>query len=112
LNNDKIKLADLGTTKNLEHTVVRSFGKGTREYRSPELLNRKINYVTFNTDVWSAGIVFYELITFKLPFKDDAEILNAKIPNLDSDVPSLFRFLINKYTRFAVLIILIYIYFH
>jgi len=95
LNNDKIKIADLGTAKNLLHTVVRSSGKGTREYRSPELLNRNIN-VTFNTDVWSAGIVFYEFITFTLPFNSEDKILYNKIPDLGSDAPGLFKFLINK----------------
>jgi serine/threonine protein kinase len=93
--NEKIKIADLGTAKNLEQSVVRSYDKGTREYRSPEML-KKI-FVTFNTDVWSAGVVFYEMIEFKLPFDNNDEILNAKIPNLDSDMPGLFQFLIIRY---------------
>jgi serine/threonine protein kinase len=95
MKNDKIKIADLGTAKNLENSVVRSFSKGTREYRSPELLS--MFNVTFTTDVWSAGIVFYEMITFKLPFSNDHEILNNKIPDLDSNVPPLFQTLINRY---------------
>jgi serine/threonine protein kinase len=93
--NEKIKIADLGTAKNLEQSVVRSYDKGTRVYRSPEML-KKI-FVTFNTDVWSAGIVFYEMIEFKLPFDNNDEILNDKIPNLDSDMPGLFQFLIIRY---------------
>ena len=97
--NDKIKIADLGTAKNLEQSVVRSYDKGTREYRSPEMLNKK-ECVTFNTDVWSAGIVFYEMIEFKLPFDSDDEILNAKIPDFDSDMPDLFQFLIIRYKAF------------
>jgi len=103
--NDKIKIADLGTAKNLKNSIVKSYGKGTREYRSPEMLKK--NFVTFNTDVWSAGIVFYEMIEFKLLFDCDYEILNAKILNLDSDMPGLFQFLIIRYKAFFKNIIFI-----
>ena len=55
----------------------------------------KIN-IKLKTDVWSLGIVIYELITLNRPFKDQNEILNAKIPDFDSNVPNLFKELIKE----------------
>jgi serine/threonine protein kinase len=112
LKNGKIKIADLGSAKNLENTIERTSNKGTRLYRSPEKCkffeeNKKLN-VTFKTDVWSAGIVFYELITFKLPFEELSNKTSLEAPILPQDVPCLFQSLINKYKIPFLLIILIF----
>ena len=98
MKNDKIKIADLGTAKNLDGTLARTFNQGTRIYSSPEMCigGRKIN-ITFNTDVWSAGIVFYELIAFERPFtlNELFKETNLKATNLHPDLPCLFQSLIN-----------------
>jgi serine/threonine protein kinase len=103
LKDDKIKIADLGLAKKLEDTIVKSLDKGTEIYRSPEMFKRdkKIN-IKFNTDIWSSGIVFYELITFELPFtlNDLSKGHALKVPNLDPELPCLFQSLIDKYESF------------
>jgi len=101
LKNDKIKIADLGTAKNLEGTLARTSNQGTRIYSSPEMYQLSIGdttiNITFKTDVWSAGIVFYELITFERPFtlNELFKETNLKAPNLHPDLPCLFQSLIN-----------------
>ncbi len=101
MKNDKIKIADLGSAKNLEKTIERTSNKGTRLYRSPEKCkffeeDKKFN-VTFKTDVWSAGIVFYELII--LPSKLDNK-MDLEAPKLQQDVACLFQSLIYQYKIF------------
>jgi len=60
---------------------------GSPVYMSPEMHkfqnDKKVN-IKFNTDVWSLGIVIYELITLTRPFKNEHEILNNNLPNLKS----------------------------
>jgi serine/threonine protein kinase len=81
----------------LNQSVARSELRGTPIYSSPEMIkfkdDDKIN-VKLETDVWSLGIVIYELITLKRPFKDIDAILNEKIPDFDPNLPYLFKELI------------------
>jgi serine/threonine protein kinase len=69
-------------------------------YMSPEMiyfkiLNNKIN-VNLKTNIWSLGIVIYELITLQFPFKNEEEILDSKVPDLDTNVPDIFKNMIKK----------------
>jgi len=96
LKNDKIKLADLGVAKSIEYSIVRT-SAGTGLYMSPEMLKLQLDnriIVKLNTDVWSLGIVIYELIQLKRPFKDKNDVLNNRVPDLDSKVPDIFRDLV------------------
>ena len=46
--------------------------KGTEEYLAPEILNAKSSKPTIvKQDVWSIGVMAYELCTFSIPFKCD-----------------------------------------
>jgi serine/threonine protein kinase len=49
---------------------------GTPHYRSPELL--KGNY-TETTDIWSIGIIAYEMLTGRFPFRGhyDLDLVKA-----------------------------------
>jgi len=99
LKNNQIKLSDLGLAKHLEKENVKTWS-GTPIYMSPEMLkfrlNNKIN-VTLQTDVWSIGIVIYELITLKRPFKNEEEIQALNQSEIkDDSIPDLFKELINK----------------
>lgn len=62
-----IKLADFGITKELEETdrLCHTF-VGTMPYMSPERLEN-INY-SYSSDIWSLGVVVYEMATGKHPF--------------------------------------------
>ena len=65
---NEIKLGDFGIAKNLKktldkaHTII-----GTPYYFSPELINNEP--YDYKTDIWSLGIVLYELCCLKLPFQ-------------------------------------------
>ena len=96
--NDKIKLADLGVAKNIEYSIAATFA-GSTIYMSPEMhklnLDNKI-IVKLNTDVWSIGIVIYELIKLKRPFNQINEVLNNSVPDLNSNVPVEFKNLVKE----------------
>ena len=67
-NGGMIKLGDFGVSGLLSGTKESSEGMtGTRPYMSPEMFESKS---THKTDVWSLGVILYQLCTFKLPFID------------------------------------------
>ena len=93
LNSANILITDSGLAKILNfglppplivaETTVPSKFVNTTAYLSPELLRHET--VDQRTDIWSWGVVFYEILTGKLPFKGDRpEDLTEAILN---DVP-------------------------
>jgi NIMA (never in mitosis gene a)-related kinase len=88
-----VKLGDFGISSFLSHTndFLKSFA-GTYFYLSPEIINNQpYNY---KTDVWSLGVVLYELCTLHPPFttiKNDKKILEAKIKSGNfKDIPLIY----------------------
>ena len=78
---DDIKISDFGTAKisQSEHTQIDGF-LGSPAYMSPEQINEELPSV--QTDIWSLGVVMYELLTGKLPFRaDNAVTMINKILN-------------------------------
>ena len=73
--------------RNVSHFIYNpEFVRNTLAYTSPEQTGR-INYrVDFSTDLYSLGIVFYELLTGKLPFfyTDPLELIHS---HLAEDIP-------------------------
>lgn len=70
LHNSKgqVKLTDFGISKDLDSTVgVAATFVGTANYMAPERALGK--EYSFRSDVWSAGMVFFELATGKYPFE-------------------------------------------
>ncbi len=74
----KIKLIDFGLTK-FYPDLKSDFVKGTPEYIAPEILNN--DDITFNSDLYSLGILLYKIIYNKFPFKveNSLEIFRAHI---------------------------------
>lgn len=68
-----IKLIDMGTAKILKNSVSgRTFTMlGTPHYLAPEVLTSK-GY-TYSVDLWSIGIILYELIVGYFPFGNDVD---------------------------------------
>lgn len=66
---DKLKISDFGLAKiSSESTRTMSFkGYGTLPYIAPEAWNSDKN--TIQMDIYSMGIVFYELATFQYPYE-------------------------------------------
>jgi serine/threonine protein kinase/Tfp pilus assembly protein PilF len=92
-----VKIMDFGLAKVKGSGLVTRVGTtmGTAAYMSPEQVSGE--KVDHRTDIWSLGIIFYELLTGELPFKADYEaawsylILNKeplKPSELDRKIPS------------------------
>jgi signal transduction histidine kinase/serine/threonine protein kinase/tetratricopeptide (TPR) repeat protein len=83
------------------------FVRHTLAYTSPEQTGR-INYrVDFSTDLYSLGIVFYELLTGKLPFfsNDPLELIHShlaeetpKVNEVNPEIPATLAGIIAKLT--------------
>jgi adenylate cyclase len=91
-----VKIMDFGLAKMDAGMQVTREGTtmGTAAYISPEQLTGE--EVDQRTDIWSCGVVFYEMVTGRLPFRGDYEqaiyysILNEQpipIKNINPDIP-------------------------
>ena len=58
------RLTDFGIAKIVEKTLIRGEGTGTIGYMAPE---QAYGQTTYASDIFSVGILFYELLTGKLP---------------------------------------------
>jgi hypothetical protein len=69
-------VADLGVAKNLDESDHGTIA-GTRRYMSPEQLD---GHTTVRSDIFSLGVILYELITGQLPFQaSDVSALTREI---------------------------------
>ena len=87
--NGKVKIMDFGLAKITGGSNVTQLGTtvGTISYMSPE--QTKGIEVDHRTDIWSFGVVLYELLTGELPFKGNYDqaiiysIINEEPPLID-----------------------------
>ncbi|KAL6223932.1 hypothetical protein ACLB2K_002789 [Fragaria x ananassa] len=87
------KIGDLGLSKIKQRTLVSGGVRGTVPWMAPELLNSnsKNNLVTEKVDVYSFGIVMWELLTGEEPYANlrSEEIIGGIIKgNLRPEIPS------------------------
>ncbi|KAL9442453.1 hypothetical protein AB3S75_020877 [Citrus x aurantiifolia] len=64
------KIGDLGLSKVKQQTLVSGGVRGTLPWMAPELLSGKSHMVTEKIDVYSFGIVMWELLTGDEPYAD------------------------------------------
>ncbi|MFQ5675593.1 MAG: protein kinase [bacterium] len=102
---EQAKILDFGLAKLTGRTKLTMTGMtmGTTAYMSPEQLRGET--VDHRTDIWSLGVLIYEMVTGQLPFQGDYEqavtysILNEEpepITGLRTGVPSELERIVNK----------------
>lgn len=85
-----IKISDFGTALQATAETTQVNGVGSPAYMSPEQCQEKP--LTVQTDIFSLGVVMYQLLTGSLPFKANNNYsVVFQILNVDPPPPSVFR---------------------
>jgi serine/threonine protein kinase len=96
--NERAMLTDFGIAIEIGAPRITRTGTfvGTPEYMSPEMIRDPLGSVDHRSDVYSAGIVLFEIMTGKVPFSGNSEFavreqqVNREPPSpraLNSDMP-------------------------
>lgn len=99
LQHETPRLADFGIARLLKTGSYSSNVSGTFAYMAPEAFDGKRNE---QTDVWSAGVIFYQMLAGRLPYDqpDTASLVAAIMlndpPPLPESVPEVLRLLVMK----------------
>lgn len=83
-----VKVTDFGIARAISAATITHTNSvmGSVHYLSPE--QARGGHVTYKSDIYSLGIVLYEMVTGVLPFSGDTAVSIA-IKHLQNDVPSL-----------------------
>lgn len=93
------RLADFGISRVIKSSSVSKNNAGTPFYMAPEAFDRKRNS---QTDIWSVGVMLYQMLTGKLPFLSNniAEMMAAIVLHepepLSENIPSSLRQIVAK----------------
>lgn len=71
LRDHTVKIADFGFAKKASGSAKESVNVGSPLYMSPEALQG--NIYTVKNDVWSIGVIFYEMLHGRAPWKCSSE---------------------------------------
>ena len=74
-------LVDFGIARDLRYPRAGLLGMATPEYVSPEHAsesNTRVSRADYRSDVFSLGVVFYEMLTGRMPFDNVARIVDPR----------------------------------
>ena len=85
----KVKVTDFGIARAVTSNTVSADIMGSVHYSSPE--QARNGYVSFQSDIYSLGIVMYEMVTGRVPFDGDTTV-NIALQHLQSEMtpPSVY----------------------
>jgi len=99
LQGDTPRLADFGISRAMQTTAISLAIAGTDAYMSPESFDGKRSV---QTDIWSVGVVLYQMISGRLPFPQEHPsermfaILTKDFEPLTNEVPTFLKNVITK----------------
>jgi serine/threonine protein kinase len=87
---DEIKISDFGAALSISAETTQVSGVGSPAYMSPEQVRDQ--HLNLQTDIFSLGVVMYQLLTGHLPFKGTNNFsMIYQIINVDPLPPSAYR---------------------
>ena len=70
----ELKIGDFGLIAKLDNIKDRKFSTcGTKHYMAPEVINPGKKGYSFEVDIWSIGVIMYQLLTGKFPFGNECK---------------------------------------
>lgn len=84
-----VKVTDFGIARTITSTTITTDTMGSVHYFSPE--QARGGYVDNRSDIYSLGIVLYEMITGRLPF-DGETTVELAMKHISSDIPDIKLF--------------------
>lgn len=99
LQGDTPRLADFGISRAMNTSTISSVVVGTDSYMAPEAFDGKRNV---QTDIWSVGVVLYQLLKGSLPFPQEHPsermfaVLTKDFEPLSEEIPSGLRKVVEK----------------
>lgn len=72
-------IADLGESKIIRQNDKAKTMKGTPAWIAPEVYDKGVSHYSFSADIWSFGMIIYEMMTLKFPFYGEKFASNAII---------------------------------
>ena len=100
-NQNILKICDFGSAKTLEVTATKTGETGTFRWMAPEFIEKSVKTINQRCDMFSYGMILYEMFTHEVPFADlksEIEVAlfirDKKRPSIPSKLPKYLKTLI------------------
>ena len=97
-----IKICDFGSAKILQVTAKKTGETGTYPWMAPEFIDKGIKKINQRCDMFSYGMILFELFVHELPFSESNDyemailIKNKKRPSIPSNLPKYLKTLMKQ----------------